>query len=303
VNGSDLMKAVLTDAPFDAPGWVFERKLDGIRCLAIKAGGNVALLSRNDLPLGSRYPEIANALSKQRRSFAVDGEVVAFEGEQTSFARLARRGTEGVAVYYYVFDILELDGEDLRGLPLHERKARLREALEFEDPIRMEDELDGDGVSLFEQACRSGWEGLIAKRVDSPYSGKRSKDWLKVKCGREQELVIGGYTEPRGSRTGFGALLLGVYDGDEFVYAGKVGTGFGRATIEDLMERMAPLRREDSPFTAGSPPRRATWLEPALVAQVGFTEWTGDGRLRHPTFVGLREDKPARDVVREVSSA
>ena len=300
IHGGDLMKAVLTDGPFDEPGWVFERKLDGIRCLAIKDADGVRLFSRNDLPLDGRYPEIRAALERQPGEFALDGEVAAFDGEVTSFGRLSRRGHEAVAVFYFVFDVLTLGGEDLRGLPLLERKARLRDGLRFEDPIRFEDALDGDGLSLFEQACRRGWEGLIAKRVDSAYSGRRSKDWLKIKCGREQELVIGGYTEPKGSRTGFGALLLGVYDGADLVYAGKVGTGFTRDTIADLMARMAPLRRDTSPFVSGDPPRRGTtWLEPELVAQVGFAEWTSDGRLRHPRFTGLRDDKPAKQVVRE----
>jgi DNA ligase D-like protein (predicted ligase) len=299
------MKAVLTDGPFDAPGWVFERKLDGIRCLAIKDGSRVTLLSRNDLPLNGRYPELVTALERQKPSFAIDGEVVAFDGERTSFGRLARRGHEAVQVFYFVFDILSLDGEDLRPLPLLERKARLSDALRFDDPVRFEDVLaGGTGEQLYAEACRRGWEGLIAKRVDSPYSGRRSKDWLKVKCGFEQELVIGGYTEPKGTRTGFGALLLGVYEGSDLVYAGKVGTGFDRATIGELMERMQPLRRASSPFAGDDAPRlRTTWLDPKLVAQVGFTEWTADGRLRHPRFVGLREDKPAAEVVREAGAA
>ena len=293
------MKAVLADGPPDEPDWVFERKLDGIRCLAVKDAGGVRLLSRNDLPLNGRYPEIAAALERQPGAFAVDGEVAAFDGEVTSFGRLARRCHEAVDVFYFVFDVLSAGGDDLRGLPLLERKTRLRETLHFGDPVRFEDVLEGSGAELYEQACRRGWEGLIAKRSDSPYSGRRSRDWLKVKCSREQELVVGGYTEPKGSRTGFGALLLGVYEGGDLVYAGKVGTGFDRATIAGLMERMAPLRRDAHPFARGNPPRRATWLEPELVAQVGFTEWTSDRRLRHPRFVGLREDKPAQEVVRE----
>jgi DNA ligase D-like protein (predicted ligase) len=295
------MKAVLTDAPFDDDAWVFERKLDGIRCLAVKDGDEVTMLTRNDLPLDSRHPEIAAALRRQpARSFAVDGELVAFEGDQTSFARLARRGREGVDVYLYVFDLLELDGRDVRDLPLLERKRLLAEALRFEDPIRLSEHLPGGGTALFERACREGWEGLIAKRADSPYVPKRSRDWLKIKCGLEQELVVGGYTEPRGTRTGFGALLLGHYRDGELVYAGKVGTGFDRALLGELTERLERLRRDDSPFAGDDAPRRGTtWVDPELVAQIGFSEWTGDGRLRHPRFVGLREDKAARDVVRE----
>jgi bifunctional non-homologous end joining protein LigD len=185
---------------------------------------------------------------------------------------------------------------------LRERKAALREALRFGEgvvrwtPYRRAHE----GERLLREACRSGWEGLIAKRADSPYAGKRTRDWLKWKCSAEQELVIGGYTAPRGSREDFGALLVGHYDGDVLRYAGKVGTGFDADELRTLGARMAKLERPDTPFGAGDPPARGTtWIEPELVAQVGFTEWTRDGRLRHPRYLGLRDDKPARDVVRE----
>jgi ATP-dependent DNA ligase len=157
-----------------------------------------------------------------------------------------------------------------------------------------------EGERLLAEACRKGWEGLIAKRADSPYAGKRSRDWLKWKCSAEQELVIGGYTAPQGSRQGFGALLVGYYDGDVLRYAGKVGTGFDARELATLKKRMDALERSGSPFGAGDPPARATtWVEPELVAQVAFTEWTRDGSLRHPRYLGLRDDKPARDVVRE----
>jgi bifunctional non-homologous end joining protein LigD len=221
---------------------------------------------------------------------------VAFSGSQTSFQRLGERGR---AVYFYVFDVLEAEGRDVRELPLLERKAVLRRLVRPGGPVRLTPYRRGSGVALYEEACRRGWEGLIAKRADSPYVGKRSRDWLKWKCDMAQELVIGGYTAPKGSRIELGALLVGVWEGDRLRYAGKVGTGFGRETLRDLAARLAPLRREDSPFADAPPLRSATWVEPRLVAQVGFTEWTRDGRLRHPRFLGLREDKDPRDVVRE----
>jgi bifunctional non-homologous end joining protein LigD len=185
---------------------------------------------------------------------------------------------------------------------LRERKALLRDALRFGQgtvrwtPYRRAHEAE----RLLAETCRKGWEGLIAKRADSPYAGKRSRDWLKWKCSAEQELVIGGYTAPRGSREDFGALLVGFYDGDVLRYAGKVGTGFDARELRTLGQRMAALERPDSPFGAGNPPGRdTTWVAPELVAQVAFTEWTRDWRLRHPRYLGLRDDKPAREVVRE----
>jgi DNA ligase D-like protein (predicted ligase) len=300
-TGADAMKAVLTDERFSDAGWVYERKLDGIRCIAVRDGGDVRLLSRNDLPMNGRYPEIAEALDAQPGRFAVDGEVVAFDGEQTSFAKLARRGLDSVPVFYYVFDVLWLDGQDVRALPLLTRKRLLRATLRFDDPLRLTAYRTEDGVGFFEEACRKGWEGLIAKRADSRYAARRSRDWLKFKCSRGQELVIGGYTEPRGTRIELGALLLGVYDGDALRYAGKVGTGFDRDTLRDLGERLRGLRRDTPPFADADRIRErgVTWVEPELVAQVGFAEWTRDGRLRHPRFLGLRDDKPAAEVVRE----
>jgi bifunctional non-homologous end joining protein LigD len=302
-TGAQAMKATLTDARFSDPAWVFERKLDGIRCIAIRDGGAVRLLSRNDLSLDARYPEIARALGGRQphERFAVDGEVVAFAGAQTSFARLAQRGHHRVPVFLYVFDVLWLDGRDVRPLPLLARKRLLRAALEFEDPIRLTPYRRERGEAFFEEACRKGWEGLIAKRIDSAYTDRRSRDWLKLKCEQGQELVVGGFTAPRGTRTELGALLLGYYDDGALRYAGKVGTGFDRETLRDLGQRLRALRRDDPPFADADAIRErlVTWVEPELVAQIGFTEWTGAGRLRHPRFLGLRDDKPASAVVRE----
>jgi bifunctional non-homologous end joining protein LigD len=296
----EVMKAVLTDERFSDPAWIYERKLDGIRCLATKGDKRVDLRSRNDLSLNGRFPEIAAALEADpATNLVIDGEVVAFDGPQTSFSRLQQRGERPTPVFFYVFDILRDAGEDVTQEPLRERKARLRKALAFDDPIRFTTHRNGDGEAFYEEACRKGWEGLIAKRADAPYTYGRSRNWLKFKCSAEQELVIGGYTAPRGSRTDLGALLLGYYDDGELRYAGKVGTGFTRETLRDLAAQLAPLKRDRSPFADEVRERTATWVEPELVAQVGFSEWTQDHRLRHPRFLGLRDDKAAREVVRE----
>jgi bifunctional non-homologous end joining protein LigD len=293
------MKAVLTDERFSRDDWVYERKFDGIRCLAFKADRVVRLRSRNDLSLNGRFPEIAAALEADPVGDVVlDGEVVAFAGSQTSFARLQQRGDYAVRVFFYVFDVLHLAGHDTTSLPLRTRKRLLRH-LRLDDPIRLATHRNREGEAYYRHACEHGWEGLIAKRADAPYTHGRSRDWLKFKCSAEQELVIGGWTAPRGSRTELGALLLGYYDGDRLRYAGKVGTGFTQATLRDLAARLAPLRRDRAPFADELRMRDATWVEPELVAQVGFSEWTRDGRLRHPRFLGLREDKAAREVVRE----
>src|SRR5215217_3857085 len=290
------MKAVLTAQRPEGPEWMFERKLDGIRCLAVKDGGRTRLYSRNEQSLNDRYPPLAAALDADLADgFVVDGEAVAFVGGRDRFG-----GGAGSELFYYVFDVLYANGRDVRSLPLEERRAVLRDTLRWADPLRITEQLTGDGAALLADACRDGWEGLIAKRVGTPYVSTRSRDWLKLKCTRAQELVIGGFTAPRGSRTDLGALLVGHFDGDGLRYAGKVGTGFTRATLRELSEQLAPLVRETSPFEPEKGiPRGATWVEPELVAQIAFMEWTGDGRLRHPSFLGMRFDKPAREVTRE----
>jgi bifunctional non-homologous end joining protein LigD len=289
------MKAVLTAERPSGPEWVFERKLDGIRCLAVKDGGPTRLYSRNELSLNDRYAPLAAALdSDPADGFVVDGEAVAFVGGRDRF------GGAGGELFYYVFDVLFAGGRDVRALPLEQRREVLAGALRWKDPLRMTEQRTGDGSALLEEACREGWEGLIAKRLGTPYVSSRSRDWLKLKCTRAQELVIGGFTAPRGSRTDLGALLVGHFEGDRFRYAGKVGTGFTRTTLRELSQRLAPLVRDTSPFEPEKGiPRAATWVEPEIVAQIAFMEWTPDGRLRHPSFLGLRFDKPAREVVRE----
>ena len=304
------MLATLTDRRFSDPDWLFERKFDGERGLAYRDGDRLRLLSRNRLVLNDTYPEVAEALAQQApRRFVTDGEIVAFEGNATSFARLqgrmqitdpehARR--TGITVYYYLFDLLYLDAYDITGLPLLDRKQLLERAFTFRDPLRYSVHRHRDGEAFYREACRQGWEGLIAKRVDSPYTHRRSPDWLKFKCLNEQEFVVGGYTDPEGTRTGFGALLVGYYEQDKLRYAGKVGTGYDRSTLEALGTELRTLAQEHTPFAAGDPPARGVhWVAPKLVVEVAFAEWTRAGRLRQPRYLGRRRDKRARDVIRE----
>jgi len=304
------MLATLSDRRDLGDEWLLERKFDGERCVARKSGDVVRLESRTGKELTGTYPEVSSAVAAQRaRELLLDGEVVAYEGEQTSFGRLQQRlgvtvpSAELLAAFpvvYCVFDLLELDGDDLRGLPLLERRARLTRTVRPRAGLRLSEAWRGDTRRRFVEACRSGWEGLIAKRADAPYSAGRSREWLKLKCAWEQELVIGGYTDPGGSRTDFGALLVGYYEQDALRYAGKVGTGYSAATLRELGARLRALETPEPPFVDARPvPRGTHWTRPELVAQIGFAEWTRDGRLRQPRFLGLRDDKLAREVVRE----
>ena len=269
-------------------------------------------MTRNQQQVTGTYPEIAEALRAQRASdFVVDGEVVAFDRDQTSFSRLQRRlGVRDPApalraeipVYVYLFDVLWADGRDVRGQPLLERKQVLGGLLSFGGPLRFAEHRDTDGEAYYREACRQGWEGLIAKRGDAPYRAGRSRDWLKFKCLNGQEFVIGGYTDPQRSRVGFGALLLGYYDGEgRLRYAGKVGTGFNRETLTSLHATLSADEQPAAPFAPvrGLPRSGVHWVTPNLVAQVGFSEWTADGELRHPRYQGLRRDKNPAQVVRE----
>lgn len=305
------MKAVLSGHPFSDPGWVFERKLDGERCGALRRSGRARLLSRTGQTLNSTYPELVDLLSVDGPDLLLDGEIVAFDRGRTSFARLQQRigihdadraRRSPVAVYYYIFDLLELDGRDIRTSPLLQRKSLLRRVVDFRSRLRHTPYVRGEGEKAFRVACQRGWEGVIAKRADSHYVATRSRDWLKLKCAHGQELVIGGWTAPKGSRQHLGAVLVGYYDHGRLRYAGKVGTGFDQPTLDRLNRELTRRERSTSPFQEGDPPRDARWAEPELVAEIGFAEWTRDGKLRQPRYQGLRDDKPAREVVREVPS-
>jgi ATP-dependent DNA ligase len=279
------MAATLTQERFASPEWVFERKLDGIRLLAFKQGSDVRLLSRNRLLQNAAYPAVAKAVA------ALPVDNVILDGEATGVWR------EQGEVAYNVFDVLWLNGRDLTPLPLDERREHL-EALPLNPPLLLVERLDD--AEPWERACREGWEGVIAKRRDAPYEHRRSPHWLKMKCEATQELAVGGFTDPQGSRVGLGALLVGYYEGKDFVFAGRVGTGFDTRLLLELRARLDALETPHSPFTrAENLPRRAHWVRPEVVVQVAFIEWTSHGKMRHPRLLGLRTDKDAPGVVRE----
>ena len=298
------MLATLVEELPDSRGWVFERKLDGYRALAYRdGGGDVRLYSRNKLPLGESFPTVVEALDKlPDEDFVLDGEIVAVVGgDAAGFEGLQQR-TARTPIHYYVFDVLSLHGDDVRPLPLLERKRLLR-SIRLTGRLKRTPLQNGDAEKLRREACGKGWEGLIAKRAEAPYGKGRSRDWLKLKCVNEQELVIAGFTDPKGSRAGFGALMLGYYEDGKLRFAGEVGTGFNTRTLLDLAEKLAPLETDRSPFADYPRAKKGQhFAKPKLVAQVAFTEWTRDGKLRHPRFLGLRTDKKPTQVVREEPS-
>ena len=276
------MAATLTQDRFTGPDWIFERKLDGIRLLAFKRGRDVRLLSRNRLP--QNLPSIAEAIAGLPVGDAIfDGEVTWGSG----------------TVAYHVFDVVWIDSRDVMALPLHARRAMLGE-LPLRSPLQRVASIDDE--KPWDRACREGWEGVVAKRRDSPYEHRRSPHWLKMKCEASQELVVGGFTDPQGKRVGFGALLVGYFENDNFVFAGKIGTGFDTKLLLQLRARLDAIEIARPPFTRGSglPRLRAHWVQPEVVVQVAFIEWTVHGKLRHPRLLGVRTDKAARDVVREI---
>ena len=275
------MAATLTQERFTGPEWIFERKFDGIRLLAFKNGPDVRLLSRNRLP--QNIPALAQAVAELPVADVIlDGEITWGE----------RRPA------YHVFDIVWLDGRDVTSLSLDERRSLLQR-LPFRAPLQRVALLDES--KPWERACAEGWEGVIAKRRDSRYEHRRSPLWLKMKCEANQELVVGGFTDPQGGRVGLGALLVGYYERDDFVFAGRIGTGFDTKLLLDLRARLDAIEIPKPPFTKGTglPRLRAHWTRPEIVVQVAFIEWTVHGKLRHPRLLGVRFDKPARDVVRE----
>lgn len=308
-NWISPMLATLVDTPFSHKDWLFEKKFDGVRCLAFRKGNDLILYSRNKKNMSNTYPEILHALDKQKcQSFIIDGEIVAESGKLKSFSKLQNRmnilsaetaSKIRVKVAYYVFDILYLNGFDLRSVPLIERKKILKSALSFGGPIRYTSHTLKEGERFFKAACKKGWEGAIAKRADSKYLSKRSREWLKFKAVLSQEFIICGYTAPQGSRIGFGALLIGYYEKGELRYAGKVGTGYDTDLLLKLTKKLRSIEREKSPFSENLKIQGAHWVRPSLLCEIGFTEWTNDGKLRHPRFLGLRMDKRASSVRRE----
>jgi bifunctional non-homologous end joining protein LigD len=296
------MLATLINAPFDDPDWVFETKWDGFRIIAKAAPATSALYSRNGRNVTDNYPLIAAALAKGQHHAVFDGELVALDKYGRSrFQLLQNALKEKVPLRYYVFDLLFLDGKDVRGLPLLERKRLLRSVLPRSALIRFSRHVKRYGKRAFRAAARRGLEGIMGKLARSRYhSGKRSRDWVKIKTARRQEVVIVGFTKPRKSREHFGALVLALREGGAWHYVGHTGTGFSSAMLESLHARLKPLVRPRKSFRQRIPNERSTtWVAPRLVCEVKFTEWTKDGRMRHPVFVGLRADKPSTKVIRE----
>lgn len=313
VSAPAPMLATLSDRPPSGPGWVFEIKYDGVRVLAGRAGPRVELVGRHGRDVTSRYPEVAAALRELPAGhFVLDGELVALDDAgRPSFQRLQARmhltrpadvararGSAPVAGVF--FDCLALEHCDLRGLPLTARKELLLGLLPARGVVSSVDHVSGPGEAFLAAAGNLGLEGIVAKRAESPYRGGRSRDWVKVKCQLRQEFVIGGYTEPRGSRARFGALHVGLYEGTSLIYVGKVGTGFDATRLDEVWARLEPLCRPVSPFARGTPAAHGHhWVEPRLVCEVRFAEWTADGGIRHPTFLGLRDDKRPEECRRE----
>jgi len=305
------MKAILVDEPFSSPDWIFERKLDGERCLLQRRGKQVSLLSRNSTCKNTVYPEIASHIEALPGDYILDCEIVTFSHQQTSFKKLQKRIhrrhpdadlRRRIPVYGYVFDILHLDGFRLTGLPLRERKKALKSFV-GKSSLRYLRHRNERGRVFFRDACERGWEGLIAKKADSVYEQKRSRQWLKIKCSRQQEFVVAGFTDPTGKREGFGALLIGYYEQDKLLYAGRVGTGFDDEFLAAFREDLDFAKRDTCPFEGYDGTRQGVhWVRPSFVAEIGFTEWTSSGRLRHPRFLGLRKDKEPASVRRERAS-
>ena len=290
------MLATLVDRPFSREHWIFEEKYDGVRILAYKEGKKISLVSRNAIDRTSRYPAIARELLKfDADTLVLDGEAVVLDAQNVSRFQLLQQG-RGKPLYA-VFDCLYKDGKDLCRLPLRVRRSALEQVINRAPTLRVAARVAEDGIEAFRLAVKRGLEGVIAKDSASPYIEGRSNAWLKVKVNQGEEFVIGGFTAPEGARRHFGALLLGTYDRDRLRYVGKVGTGFNDEILGSLHRRMKRLARRKSSFSSDVKERSATFIAPKLVAQIGFTERTKDGKLRHPVYLGLRDDKAAREVI------
>ncbi len=295
------MLCTLVDEPFDEKGWIFEIKWDGYRAFA-KKNGALKLISRGKQSFNKRFPTLVHELEKISGSFILDGEIVIFEKSgKSNFQMLQNYYKKKVGTpYFYVFDLLERNGKDLRALPLLKRKKILKDLLKGLKSVRYSSHILTHGKAFFKKAEQKGLEGIIAKKADSVYQFRRTRNWLKIKTKNRQEVVIGGFTEPKGSRKRFGALLIGVYQKGKLLYAGLVGGGFTRALLEETYADLEKVVSPKCPFEV--PPKSdpsITWVKPKLVCEVEFTEWTDEGKLRHPIFKGMRYDKPAKKVVRE----
>lgn len=297
------MLCKLVDKPFDDADWLFETKWDGYRAIAQVEKGKVRLYSRNNLDFNEHYPTLVAALGKIKHDFVIDGEIVVFDAKGRSRFQLLqdylKSGRGDLA--YCLFDILYLDGERLINTPLLERKKILKKLIGQNQLLRYSDHMLGNGVQVFKEAERKGLEGVIAKKIDSPYEmGKRTGDWQKVKTKREQEIVISGFTAPIGNRKYFGSLVTGAYEKGQLIFTGQVGGGFDEEKLKDLYDKMKKLITNKCPFAVEPKTNtKATWIHPRLVAQVKFEEWTASGEMRQPIYLGLRVDKKAHEVHRE----
>jgi bifunctional non-homologous end joining protein LigD len=290
------MLATLVPEPFHRPGWVYEEKYDGYRILAYKEGKEVTLLSRNAKDRTETFSEVARAIATlPDRTLLLDGEAVAFDNKLVSRFQLLQQGDRPAV--YAVFDCLYRNGRDLRNEPLPARREAMERGIGDTDHLFPSRRLESNGLTAYKTAKRKGWEGLVGKDFSAPYIEGRSTKWLKVKVHQEEEFVIGGYTPPAGSRTHFGALLLGAYRGADLHYVGKVGTGFSQKTLASLHRKFQPLVQKVSPFVFPPREKGTTWLAPKLVAQISFHEWTDDRKLRQPVFLGLRDDKKPRECI------
>ncbi len=305
------MKATLTENYFDDPQWIYERKLDGVRCLVSIKNGKATLFSRNGNDMSASYYELPRILEESEYpNLIADGEIVAFEGKTTSFSKLQSRiqlkdakklENTSVKIFLYLFDILYYQEYLTEKLPLRSRKKLLKKVMHWQPTVRYTPHKNEKGLSFLKSACEKGWEGIIAKDGQGKYVHSRSRQWLKFKCSHGQELVIGGFTEPQGEREGFGAMLVGYYHDGKLQYAGKVGTGFDDAFLRKWRQKFNKIEQKNSPFAnyKKSKDGQNHWIKPQYVGQFGFTEWTKTNKLRHPRFLGMRDDKNAKEVVKE----
>ena len=295
------MLATLVDEPFSDPDWIFETKWDGFRSVCFVRDGKARFVSRNQIEMTAQYPELANIAKQVKAKEAIlDGEICALDSRGIPrFQLLQRKGSVNAQrppIVYFVFDLLYVDGFDLTGCAVVERKAKLAEILQPSSVIQLSEHIEGEGKAFFREIEKFRLEGMMAKRAESKYVQKRSSDWLKIKTVLRQEVVIAGYTQPRGTRSYFGSLVCGLYRGDELHYVAHIGGGFNEKLLASIYKLMQPLKTGKSSFVSAPKTNEPVqWLKPKLVAEVKFSEWTADNRLRQPIFIGLREDKDPKD--------
>ncbi len=292
--------ATLTEKYFSDRNWTYEEKFDGIRCIVVSRNGNINLYSRNKNKLNLKFPSLLEPFKKQRvKNFIIDGEIVAFEGKITSFSKLQQVKKERVSVYFYAFDLLYYDKYSLKDLELIDRKKLLKQKFRFSSKFRYTPHISEKGIAFYKKACRKGLEGIIAKKKDSKYLSKRTRNWLKFKCSNRQEFVIIGYTDPQKSRIGFGALLIGFYDKGKLKFAGKVGTGYDFEFLKSFSNKLKKIETKKKLISEKIPLKNIHFVRDKYVCEIAFSEWTRDLKLRHPRFIALRFDKPPKKVVKE----